>query len=96
MALQIECTKYSGGQPSRNPDVNGQFKTKYEIKKNIGNFSNEEFLIRELISFVFKRYKQQTLGIDKFYAVKHKMCVNRLVVLKIAMSGYYFDIRKKI
>ena len=50
----------------------------------------------ESLSFVFKRYKQQTPGIDKFYAVKHKMYVNRLVVLKIAMPGYYFDIRKKI
>ncbi|CAB4006531.1 Hypothetical predicted protein [Paramuricea clavata] len=46
MALQIECTKYSGGQPLKNQDVNGHLK--YEIPQEIVKFLDEGFLISEI------------------------------------------------
>ena len=51
MALRIECTKYSGGQPARNQDVNGHLK--YEIPKEIlEDFLDEGFLISEIATML--------------------------------------------
>lgn len=51
MALRIECTKYSGGQPLKNQDVNGHLK--YEIPQEIlESFLDEGFLISEIATML--------------------------------------------
>ena len=51
MALQIECIKYSGGQPLKSQDLNAH--VKYEIPREIlEGFLDEGFLISEIATMM--------------------------------------------